>query len=824
MGKIYDRQQKNQQTALDFSMEIANNNYSNSIEQQAQNNIQKELPSSGDLTATLEILHDLKDSRSNIFCYRSTPGEDGTRIKVRDARGAIKPPINAPEIFAIQIINHTRAAIMVAKDNLSQEEAATLEKEITELAFKEAKAILESSKDKTNEDFSVEKQEKRGSWSIKLRDDVTNFNTLLCNKLTDLGVTTPQRQLQDAKDYTNFQDEHYHKATIYNVKDGKGIKATQVELDVMALGLTKEQRNMFEAIQACPEIEGQKMQIDQENMAWFNHLEKWQQKQLKNAVPAILTEQKVCPTQLNFLPLPKNFYIKSIYIARDNRNPELTVSTMHGGTPTAMAGSIYGDKLTATIIRNIQEFTAEKKVTIDSLTTPFSHSAVLARISASINPIEVNEPRHITAASKEFEQGQIKRVITPLNIGRILPGGSGRQLEEYNQELAVIRNHLDENKFKLTKDYLKPKGSKVTFKEVEAELTDLKKENLELYKSIRRVAETKRYIKSFNSRLYNSQTGIMDKENIHANIASNMEIIVFQANYKATKFSEIMKGQTLSPIYTHCKSGKDRTGEEQTLTAFNAANDKLNVEIGSDIWKENRESQFAAGHTNDLAGCGQGGTHGCFGIQIPSAKDSPNKVFTGYTNWIGQITAKMNKFEVKTTYKMANLKEVKHVIKNLVKFDKIKKFITSIFAPAKENKLFEAKVRTAKNYKEACELYQTLAKGSFTVASDKLENGVRTIIHDDPSYKKGDKDHQVTYIIKNGKLSSIIVGKATSCIIPPLESFDKGKSNGFTAMKFENGGVKEVYKNGSIDAKIATKIILGADKARIKKANITIER
>ncbi len=541
MGKIYDRQQQNQKAALDFSMEIASDNYSNSVEQKAQKDLKKEFPSGDNLTATLETLHDMKDARSNIFCYRSAAfGADGTRVKVRDARAALKPPINAPEIFAIQVINHTRAAIMVAKNNLSPEKALEFEKKITELAYKKAKAILESSENKTNEDFSVEKQEKKGSWSIKLREDVTDFNTLLCDKLINLGIATPQRQLQEAKDYANFQDENYHKSTIYNILDDKAVKATQVELDIMALGLTEEQKAMFTAIKDCHETPGKKMVLGQENMAWFNHLELWQQKQLKNAAPAILTEQKVCPTQLNFLPLTKNFYIKYIYVAKNNKSPELAVSTMHGGTPTAMAGSIYADKLTAIIIRNIQEFTAERKITIDSLTTPFTNSALLARMSANINPIEVNEPRHIKAATAEFKEGEIKRVITPLNFGRILSGGSGRQLEDYSKESDTIGKQLDNDKFKLTRDYLQPKGSKVTFKQVEAELNKLKEDNLELYKSIKRVAETKRYIKSFNSRLYNSQTGIMDKDNIHANIASNMEIIVFQANNKTTEFGKIM--------------------------------------------------------------------------------------------------------------------------------------------------------------------------------------------------------------------------------------------------------------------------------------------
>jgi hypothetical protein len=642
----YKRVQANQGKALEFCKQIAANEFPNGGQSglcelvkggaKAGENLFvyfKEKSAGKDLTETLEILNDMKDARSNIFCYRSDGHEDGTITQVRDARGAKKPPIIAPEAFAIQIINHARAAIDVAKDNLSEEEFKTIEAKIIELALHEAQGILLLSEGKTDEDLSVEKQGDKKSWSAKLEGYVSEFNTVLANKLIDKGVKEAQKQLQDAKDYVNFQDVHYHKATIYNVYDAQGDLNTQIELNVMNLGLTAEQKAMFGAINSSKE--GEKIQspvagFPEVKMDWFNDLKDWQQKQLKRAAPSILMENKICPTQLNFLPLAKNFYSKYTYLQKHGKtDPKLIMETLHGGTPTAMADdSKHGDYLSTEVIRNIKEFTKDGSLHINSLTTPLK-----------VGVIEGNEPSRIKAAIINLEDkvdgiNKITHAITPLNAGRMLGGMKNTdQYEEFLKNIGAVLKEND-NELKPIKDYLQGSGLK-GYKAAKSAA----KGNPQL----QRLINTKELLSPGLHRI-----NLRDGDNINAQIASNMEIIASQVNDASSAMYELTNGQVKLPtILMHCKSGKDRTGVIETLTTFEASNEALGITENIKIRDENLQSQIAAGHTEDLAGGGQGGTHGAFGVQMGSAKDAPN-LFLGkkYSKWLGRNTAKMNKFKV----------------------------------------------------------------------------------------------------------------------------------------------------------------------------------
>jgi hypothetical protein len=107
------------------------------------------------------------------------------------------------------------------------------------------------------------------------------------------GFENPEKQMKYAKEYISFQDEHYHIATIYNVKDSNSEEHQVIELDVMALGLTDEQKQIFSHINNT--------EIDQITYPWFNSLNQWEQTQIKKHAAQILSENKVLFFEINKL-------------------------------------------------------------------------------------------------------------------------------------------------------------------------------------------------------------------------------------------------------------------------------------------------------------------------------------------------------------------------------------------------------------------------------------------------------------------------------------------------------------------------------------------
>jgi hypothetical protein len=244
-----DRLQSNEKSAIE-----ACNKYLETRKTQDNTIINSEFANS-DLTKALEQLHNLKDARDGIFCSVQeieNNADHKTKVKIRDARN-VKDPIelDAPEIFAIQIINHTRAAISIIEES-NVEDSSKIIQDLKEMALQRAKEVVNESQS----DFTTRKKQ------------VEEFNTTLMQQLTDLDIENPEKQMKYAKEYVSFQDEHYHIATIYNVRDSSNKEHQVIELDVMVLGLTNEQKEIFSHINNT--------EIDQIRYPWFNSLNQWE--------------------------------------------------------------------------------------------------------------------------------------------------------------------------------------------------------------------------------------------------------------------------------------------------------------------------------------------------------------------------------------------------------------------------------------------------------------------------------------------------------------------------------------------------------------------
>jgi hypothetical protein len=179
-----------------------------------------------DFTNAISLLAELKDTRSNITYIRSEDLGKKTKCLVRDGREAIDPPIIGPEGYSMMCANHTRGALMLLDNAFERGEIDSTQRDnakniVQASAIKFIKETL--SFDGDNSTLSIEKQNNKKdkeSYISKLEEKTKEFNKKLIDTLKNNGIKDSKKQLVVAKEFANFNDEHYHVGTISKVNNG----------------------------------------------------------------------------------------------------------------------------------------------------------------------------------------------------------------------------------------------------------------------------------------------------------------------------------------------------------------------------------------------------------------------------------------------------------------------------------------------------------------------------------------------------------------------------------------------------------------------------
>lgn len=544
-----------------------------------------------------------KDLRSNINTYISD-NEDGTKTLVRDARAAIDPPIIAPESYELLAINHARAAIQVLEDDFNRGEIDKRDKNqaIEAIHANMIDFVKEAERDFADISASIlsieiqnDKKNKESEIS-QLEKKLKKFNKNLVDLIENAGVDKAEGKIKLAKDFANFDDENYHIATITNL-NGHSI----VEIEAMNLGLTKKQKEMFEAVKNCQLPEGRaKMNILGENMEWFNNQPRYVQDMIKNSAEKILTKNKVIPTQLRGeIPLLRNSYTKSTQVQKANEKSLVEVHRLtHSGTVTIAIpdtsktyaiGSFFGltnkDKAEKNLanenIEQLKQFSNNGKVSLEILTSP----------NNPFTSVDVSDKNKI---SNNPENGVYKS-ITAFNGFRRLAGS--RRLAGYNSIIAEVeRQGLREDS----------EGCKAL---------------LEAKKLMNKSSLTTKY-----------------EDNLNQQIAEKMSEACYLLKKEGYK--------NIPDPNISCASGKDRT----QMTIIGATCSRIADYLGEAT--TNISSTLGrSGSAQYLSGGNGGGTIGCHGQKPETAKEARKNLFSLSFKFFGQRTADLNKFKVSSWVK-----------------------------------------------------------------------------------------------------------------------------------------------------------------------------
>ncbi|MEK6734844.1 MAG: hypothetical protein AABY27_07085 [Pseudomonadota bacterium] len=571
--------QHNKEVVFKLATHVAENRAKKPISKKMLNNKLLAALEEDDFSEAIKYLSRLKDARSNILTYHSGDLGQGTKGLVRDARAAVDPPIIAPENYAMMHLNHARAAVLVLENarnrgEITNQQCNKLSKNIRKLAKQKIAKIESDFVNISNEDLSVLK---KNDLILKLETDVKEYNNDLVNLLENNGVEKAQKQLATAKEFTSFEDEHYHVSTISKLGN-----ATIIESEVMNLGLTEVQRKMFKAIRDYEVLDDTKqMNIPpREDMDWFNLQPRWKQDLIKGSAEAILSGTKVIPTQLRKeLPLLRNSYTKVTSVQKSpNEEFKTCLEVMHSGTLTTEIPTKFAfikkmaqaiglwrdeliDKLTQKNINQLKQFTKDGKVNLVALTSP-------ASFFLTVDNADSTYVRH------DPDNGIYKNTM-PYNIARFLPFGGGRDMSGFKE---ILEGNQGNQNLLTAGKHMETLGN-----------------------------------------------GGDNEEHLHSQIVENMAIASYELKLLMMNLS--------------CASGKDRTQMTLAATTIRAISQRLGIS------QQNvAQCLGASGSAQYLSAGNGGGTIGCNGQKKSTTSDANKEMFGKYTNYFGQRTADLNKF------------------------------------------------------------------------------------------------------------------------------------------------------------------------------------
>tara|TARA_B110000503_G_C7104649_1_gene395365 strand:- start:54 stop:1532 length:1479 start_codon:yes stop_codon:yes gene_type:complete len=461
---------------------------------------------------------------------------------------------------------------------------------------------------------------------------------------------------------------HYHISTITEIED-----VSVVESEIMHLGLSQTQKMMFQVIDSFnASIDKKPMHIELEgqDMNWFNKMHRWEQDQVKKYAPVILQENHVIPTQLRgYIPLIRNAYTKVLSIKRKSEDIEELLESMHSAS---LSTATKGDNLAITMgnIAQLRSFAGpEARIHMNALLSPVN---IFDADSADDELVR-------QAAEKMFG---VAKTTTPFNFLRKWIKGGGVDLSGAVQALDEIGIAIEKDVPAIGK-FLKL-GDMEFAQDAIREVSNLKKS--------KKKQCLENAIMAMSDIIDLKINNYLDKglENINSRISINMKLVTHAAR-KGILGKELV---SLPAINSYCKSGKDRTQTIEIALAIKSLNQALNIKDLKTQTK-NLKIILSGDHASTMAGL-QGGSIGCYGIKSSTAQDASESVFKEVREYFTPMTAMNNRFKVnKIKVKTGSIKyKAKKSAKKVAKLihdssSKIKHFAGS-------NDAVASQVRTAK--------------------------------------------------------------------------------------------------------------------------------
>jgi hypothetical protein len=345
--------------------------------------------------------------------------KDNVPIVVRDARGALTPPVRETEAFEMQYLNAVRASIDIATIEGKPELKEALQKKALE--FIDNFSIKHSGKS----------QEELAGLLKKETKDLGKF-------LEDQGIPNAYNKLNVAKDFQNFNDKHSNIVTVSSIKHN-GQTHTVVEAEVAMKGLTKSQKDQYAVI------------ADDSNSnkpSWYSAMPKWEQALCKKYAGKIAAGEHVIPTQLRQIAGMKNAFEKITAIFKEEgleEGLEVLHTSKHAGTLASLAR----DKDARQDITNGNARQAQEWVGPDK---------VLHCNTFNSGPLGAgDDPEIVRSTKKAMKAVGGKETNTAFNSFRY--SGLANDLKGTKDSLKMLAASLpDDKEFEKIKSHIQPKG------------------------------------------------------------------------------------------------------------------------------------------------------------------------------------------------------------------------------------------------------------------------------------------------------------------------------------------------------------------------------
>ena len=546
----------------------------------------------GDLSGAIKKLDQIKDNRLGIVWHESQDLGNGTSSLVRDARKVTTDEtllkIDAPEKYAMQLLNQTRGASdLIDKSNLSPEAKELAKKKLMHIAT-DAMANIDNLGSKT----------------------VKNYNTQMLHVLESSGIAEPEKKLKFASEIANFKDDHQHIVTLTTASDRNSKPHTVYEAEIMLNGLTDKQINQYQDI--ARSTPGKPCGVE-----WFDKMDKYKQDLLRPVALDISLGNKVIPTQLlSDVVGVRNAYQKVTAISSaTSPEPKILSQTLHSGTPTTKVKTVGKEarqEITNENLKQLKSFLPpEERMNLNILTskTPFN-----ARGENFVSD-------QLKKGKKEVEGVSVS--ASPINRWRLI-GGGGRDTKQFEQNLANVGKGLEkEVGLKHVSKYLQKGGSRfgnfveaISFGAYETTQTKAQKE-LKVLNKLKPDLVLSLVVATSARSLVDSSTLMANSENVNLELTAKMAIVKNSVKSPDGALHAVV-GKKIAKEYPNdvnfCKSGKDRTGYAQANETREVVSAYLDVDPKSQLGKKNFLGQLAGGHTQEMAGV-QGGTIGCHSIK-----------------------------------------------------------------------------------------------------------------------------------------------------------------------------------------------------------------
>lgn len=254
----------------------------------------------GKFSEALQNLEILREQKIGITLTKIEGLDGNTSILIRDGRNNTNEArILGTEGYEMQYLNVIRAAMDIA----DIENKPGLKEPLKQKAINFISNFHEKNKEQPQEKIS-----------INVKNDINDVMIFL----KENGIKTPHQKINIAKDFQNFNDEHFNIVTFSNVKDDTGKNYIAIEAEVALKGMTKEQ-----------DIEYTK----RTHKKWFTKMPVWEQELVNKYVEKITGGQHVISTQLRQIVGMKNAFEKITGIAEENgKNFEILHNSKHAGT------------------------------------------------------------------------------------------------------------------------------------------------------------------------------------------------------------------------------------------------------------------------------------------------------------------------------------------------------------------------------------------------------------------------------------------------------------------------------------------------------------